>query len=256
MSFHPTQLYRHYSSIVFIALFGLWTAQHALADSFDWRTVSGLNWNTPVKSQFGGTCWDFSACGTLESHYMLTRNDPLFQPDVSEQQVCWETNPDMGSTGGGWGPSVLNYFTSHGVVSETECPYQSSSPDTGIAPYWPLATGWQNRVWKSASNLNDFTNDTNTMKAYLKTTGPLEVGIWASHDLYTSVADMIANYRARTPRVSIMKCRWSAIRMTRVPTGGYWIIKNSWGYSDNNLTTTATTDTTLFPTATLKSTMT
>ena len=63
-------------------------------------------------------------------------------PDVSEQQVCWETNPDMGSTGGGWGPSVLSYFTSHGVVSETECPYQSSSPDTGIAPYWPLASGW------------------------------------------------------------------------------------------------------------------
>ena len=86
----------------------------------------------------------------------------------------------MGSTGGGWGPSVLNYFTSHGVVSEAECPYQTSSPDVGIAPYWPLAAGWQNRVWKSVSNLNDFTNDTNTMKAYLKTTGPLEVGIWAS----------------------------------------------------------------------------
>ena len=59
----------------------------------------------------------------------------------------------MGSTGGGWGPAVLDYFTTHGVVSATECPYQSSSPDTGIAPYWPLANGWQNRVWKSTSNL-------------------------------------------------------------------------------------------------------
>ena len=44
----------------------------------------------------------------------------------------------MGSTGGGWGPSVLTYFTTHGVVSATECPYVASSPDTGVEPYWPL----------------------------------------------------------------------------------------------------------------------
>ena len=101
----------------------------------------------------------------------------------------------MGSTGGGWGPSVLSYFTSHGVVSAAECPYQSSSPDVGIAPYWPLATGWANRVWKSTSNLNDFTNDTNTMKASLKTYGPLEVGCLSTNDLYTSVSDLETNYR-------------------------------------------------------------
>ena len=32
---------------------------------------------------------------------MITRNDPSYNPDVSEQQLVWETNPDMGSTGGG-----------------------------------------------------------------------------------------------------------------------------------------------------------
>ena len=148
----------------------------AYADSFDWRSIGGQNWNSTVKNQFGGTCWDFSACGTLEAKYKLTRNDYSFNPDVSEQQVCWETDPDMGSTGGGWGYKVLNYFTSHGVVSEAECPYQSSSPDVGIAPYWPLASGWESRVWKSVSNLNQFTNNTNVMKSYLKTQGPLEVG--------------------------------------------------------------------------------
>ena len=109
----------------------------------------GLNWNTSVKSQFGGTCWDFSSCGTLEAHYMLTRDDIDFQPDVSEQQNCWETSPDMGSTGGGWGTAVLDYSRTHGMVSEAECPHQPSSEDVGIAPYWPLATGSENRVWKS-----------------------------------------------------------------------------------------------------------
>ena len=72
------------------------------AEDFDWRGVNGQNWLTSVKDQFGGTCWDFAACGALEAKYMLTRNDTSYQPDVSEQQINWETNPDMGNmvTGG------------------------------------------------------------------------------------------------------------------------------------------------------------
>ena len=65
-------------------------AANLLADSFNWQSVNGYNWNSPIESQFGGTCWDFSACGTLEAKYMLTRNDPTFYADVSEQEVDWE----------------------------------------------------------------------------------------------------------------------------------------------------------------------
>jgi autotransporter-associated beta strand protein len=217
--------------IACLMLIALLSSRALYADNFDWRNINGYNWNTPIESQFGGTCWDFSACGTLEAKYKLTRNDPLFDPNVSEQHINWETNPDMGSMGGGWGPSVLSYFTSHGVVSETECP--SLNTDVGTAPYWPLASGWQNRVWKSVSNLNDFTNNTNTMKSYLKTTGPLEVGIWASHDLYNTVADLKANYRA--PDASGFDHEVVLVGFTDdpdVPTGGYWTIKNSWGGDD------------------------
>jgi fibronectin-binding autotransporter adhesin len=206
------------------------------ADSFDWRTVDGYNWNTSIKSQFGGTCWDFSSCATLEAKYKLTRNDPSYDPDLSEQQICWETSPDMGSTGGGWGTAVLEYSTTHGVVSETECPYQPDNPDTGVSPYWPLASGWANRVWKSTSISTGFTDDTSTMKAYLKSCGPLLVGLWASHDLYTSVDDMIANYRS--PDSSGYDHQVSLVGYcddSRVATGGYWIIKNSWGYSNTTL---------------------
>ena len=201
-------------------------SQIAAADSFDWRYVNGQNWNSAVESQFGGTCWDFSACGTLEAKYKLTRNDSSFDPDVSEQAVDWEGY--MGSMNGGWGPAVLDYFTSHGVVSVAEVP--NLGTDTPTAPYWPLAAGWQNRVWKSVSNLNDFTNDTDLMKAYIKTTGPLEVGIWASHDLYGSVASLKASYRP--PDASGFDHEVSLVGYyddASVPTGGYWVIKNSWG---------------------------
>ena len=83
---------------------GAWlSSQSALADSFDWQSVNGLNWNTPVKTSLAGRAGIFPPCGTLEAKYMLTRNDPSFDPDVSEQQICWETSPDMGTTARGWG---------------------------------------------------------------------------------------------------------------------------------------------------------
>ena len=113
-----------------------------LADSFDWRNVNGYNWNTTVKGQFGGTCWDFGPTGALEAKYMITRNDPNFIPDLSEQQNCWETNPDMGSTQGGGGFDIIAaYFTTHGEVSETECPVEPNSA------YWDTPPGGYPFPW-------------------------------------------------------------------------------------------------------------
>ena len=106
--------------------------QTVFADSFDWRDVSSQNWNTPAKTQFGGTCWDFGPSGALEARYKLTRNDATFDPDVSEQQNCWETSPDMGSTAGGGGfDLILNYFATHGDVSERSAPWRQI-PHIGI----------------------------------------------------------------------------------------------------------------------------
>lgn len=235
---HGRQLAFYRCSVLFGFAVGLlFQAGGLFADSFDWRTAGGLNWNTSVKSQFGGTCWDFSSCGTIEAHYMLTRNDIGFQPNISEQQNCWETSPELGGTGGGWGTEVLRYSTTHGIVSEAECPHQTSSEDIGIAPYWPLNTGWESRVWKSSSVSLGFTNDTATMKSALKTNGPMLVGIWAGHDLYYSVDDMIANYRA--PDASGYDHQVVLVGYVdddRIASGGYWIIKNSWGYSNTTLT--------------------
>ncbi|MBN2580747.1 MAG: hypothetical protein JXB10_17305, partial [Pirellulales bacterium] len=205
----------------------------ATAESFDWRNVAGLNWLTPVKNQFGGTCWAFSSTGTLESQYKLTRNDYAFNPDCSEQQVVWETDPDMGSTGGGMEMDALSYMTYHGLVSEAECPHQSSSENVGIAPYWPLADGWQNRVWKSTSNQNYINDSMANLKSMLKTQGPLLTTCYAGWDLYTSVADLKANYRGvyeESPTyIDHAVVLMGFVDDATTPSGGYWIIKNSWG---------------------------
>jgi len=102
--------------VVFFAIGVCLSERPGLADSFDWRNINGQNWNSSVKNQFGGTCWDFAAVGSFESKYMLTRNDTSFVPDLSEEQLCWETNPELGGTGGGGGDAAMAYCTTHGVV--------------------------------------------------------------------------------------------------------------------------------------------
>ena len=75
--------YRTLSMTMLLTMGACLSSRSALADSFNWQSVNGSNWNSTVKSQVSGTCWDFSACGTLEAKYKLTRNDPVFDPDVS-----------------------------------------------------------------------------------------------------------------------------------------------------------------------------
>ena len=80
-------------------------SQIAMADSFCWQSVNGQNWNSPIESQFGGTCWDFSSCGNLDAKYNLTRNDPSFSAtlprrrSIGRQIPIWAARAAAGSSG-------------------------------------------------------------------------------------------------------------------------------------------------------------
>jgi autotransporter-associated beta strand protein len=214
-----------------LAVISFFLPQSLFADSFDWRDVNGVNWNSPVKSQIGGTCWDFGTCSELEAKYMLTRNDPNFCPSISTQQMMWDAPWDdypiqNGMTGF---DQILKYTTAHGIVSATECPrdeVDTESPGSGDP--WPLATGWENRVFKTANYQWVALAD---LKNAIKTTGPIEMGFNAGC-MYGSVADMVANYQPLSNNgdnhtVSLIGFHDDS----SLPSGGYWIVKNSWDTS-------------------------
>jgi len=229
----PVRVWRLAAPLLAV-LAGAWFSAGAGAEDFDWRNVGGQNWVSPVRNQFGGTCWDFAGCGVLEAKYMLTRNDSSYAPNVSEQQICWEGTMGSAESGGRvW--EVLDYFTSHGVVLDSECPNDRNDPDHWDDPAaddpWPLAAGWENRVFKSTSNKNRLAEGTNLayIKECLKKYGPLSLRMSADNDFYIPDPG-----EERGGHVVVIVGFHDNVGDENAPGGGYWIIKNSWGSGWNS----------------------
>ena len=128
---------------------------------------------------------------------------------------------------------ILKYTTAYGLVSETECPLDTNNaftPEPGDP--WPLATGWQNRVWKTANY--QWVSLAN-LKNAIKTTGPVEMGFNASRHVRIrgrSESELsTAGNNGDDHTVSLV----GFCDDPTCPNGGYWIVKNSWGtaFGDN-----------------------
>jgi C1A family cysteine protease len=117
----------------------LWSSNLLYAQDFDWRNILGQDFITPVKDQGNtGMCWAFASTAELEALYKITRNDPTYDPDLSEQQMACAGVGD--SVAGGYVISALGYFESTGLVTDAQLPFTG----TNSSPNWPLSAGWQN----------------------------------------------------------------------------------------------------------------
>ncbi len=206
---------------------GLLNPPATLADSFTWQSVNGGDFVTPAKDQGGmGSCWAFGAIGTLEANYKLTRNDPTFNIDLSEQNLICDVYQAV--------PQVTLPFTT-GICTEAELPYTA----TTYSPNYPLQSGWQNRVVVSTTELAGLPGDLTSMKAELKTYGPLDTTICAS-DMGSKTLGTGGADHAVLSVGYVDNAAWAG--------GGYFIIKNSWGtgFGDNGFCEVAYANVTRF----------
>ncbi len=204
------------------------TTKSSYVSSFDWRNRHGINWNTPVKTQFGGTCATFSTVAATEALVNLYYNKKL-DMDLSEGDIvaCQNTNGCNGRE-----PyQILDYIASTGVVNQecflngncnAVCSYKCPNPAERIKinGYIPFGFSSTDPEW-------DYPPTEESLKKMLIKHGPLSSGISNLHHAMTltgfgtiKAGDII--YEGFDNSIVV------PINDPRIGTT-YWIFKNSYG---------------------------
>ncbi|MEA3342721.1 MAG: C1 family peptidase, partial [archaeon] len=219
-----------------------------LPSSWDWSHVvlphappydpPGANWMTRVKHQGRcGCCAAFGLLGTIEAVYNVEQGNPDLDIDLSEQDLV-----NCAGTNGCCGVSPIrmlnhikingipdeNYFKytdstcSHSIVdkkceclckynnpcSNTQCPYSVPLGD----PKWVITN--YDRMYGSRDEI----------KKRLTEKGPLFAGM--------DIINLRQDWDSMDCKGDI-KCNHGIVIVGYDDSGGYWIIKNSWGDSNH-----------------------
>ncbi|XP_062136109.1 procathepsin L-like [Drosophila sulfurigaster albostrigata] len=99
------------------------SAKDSVPKSIDWRTSGAVN---PIKDQNPcGSCWAFSAVGSLESQYFINEGRKI---SLSEQNLvdCSRGYPYYNrGCSGGWPIEAFQYIRYYGIDTESSYPYEA-----------------------------------------------------------------------------------------------------------------------------------
>ncbi|MEM1518474.1 MAG: C1 family peptidase [Nitrososphaerota archaeon] len=210
----------------------------SLPASFSWRNYYGYDWTTPVKNQGScGSCWAFSAVGVVESSFKLYwYGNPDRNPDLSEENLVSDCLPGN-SCCGGYHVSALEYIRGNGITEESCFPYVDSDCS---CPYDICRCTYrsegscsnakcsdnmcENNPWRwQIEGYGKVPSDSTSIKNYLFKYGPLSAamgvgssaGSYWDGDIYRCTDDAKVNH--------------AVVIVGYDDTGGYWIVRNSWG---------------------------
>jgi C1A family cysteine protease len=213
-----------------------------IPDEFSWRNHEGKDWTTPAKHQGQcGSCWAFAALGVLESMVEIREGNADLNPDFSEQYLL-SCLSEAGSCRGGRAWVALELLkddspegnNANGTIFEECFPYEADDdiPCSEKCPDWmdQLVPILDCGAWE----VDGTSNDRKSMKSYIYENGPLVTHIRVT-DLFKAFGAIIHNPNLYYPRFRksytinhvVMIVGWKDIPF--IPSGGYWICKNSWG---------------------------
>lgn len=219
-----------------------------LSQSFSWKNYNGKDWTTPARNQGNcGSCWLFSAIGTLEGVINIMESNADLDPDLSEQYVL-SCMPEAGSCNGGDPYNSAFYYIMNtsevgnyhnGVILEDCFNYESSF--SYIPPCHEKCICWEEMLvpisnfYNEWVNIND-PNHNDIMKSLIYQKGPILATYWVSdfHKIWGTYNHKSSKYypdlNEQCPGYvnhGISIVGWKDDQS--IPNGGYWICKNSWG---------------------------
>ena len=199
--------------------------------SFDWRSNGG-NYVTPVRNQGScGSCWAFATTAALES-YILIKDSRSGQEDNRAEEILLScstalscTNP--GSCSGGYIGRASDCILITGLPPESYFPYTATASDDNCNN---AGTGWQNDTYRIAawSYITTTSVSVSTIKNALYTYGPLVTTMDVYSDFYY-YAGGVYEYSSGTYQGGHAILIVGYVDDTSIASGGYFIVKNSWG---------------------------
>jgi len=196
-----------------------------LPASVDWRKEGYV---TPIKNQQQcGSCWAFSATGSLEGQHFKKNNKLV---SLSEQQLVDCDKIDYGCEGG----LPTNAFTyikqNNGIDTEASYPYHAL--DGPKCLFRKADIGATDSGYKSITK-----GDENALQEAVATVGPISVGIDASQmsfQLYNKGVYYEPDCSSQFLDHGVLAVGYGSTSEDdqNYPTVlDYWIVKNSWGTS-------------------------
>jgi len=191
-----------------------------LADTVDWRQKGAV---TPIKNQGQcGSCWSFSATGSMEGAYFLAGNSLV---SLSEQNLvdCSVAEGNQGCKGG-WMDQAFEYvIKNHGIDTEASYRYTATGPNA--------CKFSSTNVGATISSYHDIPEGSESALQAAANQQPVSVAIDASHQSFQFYNGGIY-YEAQCSRTNLDH---GVLVVGYGSNGGsqgdYWIVKNSWGTS-------------------------
>jgi C1A family cysteine protease len=205
---------------------------YVLPESFDWRDPDknyiGRDCVTSVKNQGScGSCWAFGTVGPLESKILIKEGVDV---DLSEQWLVSCNTADYGCDGGRWAHSwhtgAAGICGGTGAVYESDFEYVSGQngyepPCDGPYPHVFLITNWDDvdTGWNVP--------DVGDLKQAIYDHGPVSAAVYVEDNFYYYTGGIFDTDLSGTVNHAVVLVGWTDD--DSVSSGGYWIMKNSWG---------------------------
>jgi len=196
----------------------------AAPSGFDWRSMGGQNFVTPVRNQGScGSCWAFATAAALESATLRSNNTPGLNLDLSEQ-VLVSCGTSGGSDAGSCSGGVIQYASDY--IRDTGLPLESCYPYTATDGTCGSACGTYNTATYTIAGWAHVTTTSPTVSAIrsaLLNYGPLVTTMDVYEDFYAYSSGVY------TYTTGNFEGGHAVLIVGYSDAGQYFIVKNSWG---------------------------
>ncbi len=198
----------------------------SLPSYFSWTDIDGVDYTTPVRDQRPyASCETFAYVAALETMVQYKIGFP-FGCDLSEAHLYFWSggNRDWGS----YPENDTNFLVDCGVPDEACWPYPGNLDEPVVFPKNTTCNNWRKRTVKIKNWSYLPPNDINEIKKSLINNGPVPTHFHVYKDFNYYKKGVYRHLFGRSLGLHLV-CIMGYKDDPSIPSGGYWIVKNSWG---------------------------